>query len=89
MSIWITHPTIYPQIKGTIKKNNRIVYDCMDDMVAFPEVKNDPEKVKFILKSEKALLEKSSVVFCSSDMRSHISSRFDASVMFWACMLFA
>ncbi len=65
--IWITHPTIYPQIKSAIKRNNRIVYDCMDDMVAFPEVKNDPDKVKFILKSEKALLQKSRVVFCSSD----------------------
>lgn len=65
--IWITHPTIYPQIKRAIKKNNRVVYDCMDDMVAFPEVKNKLDKVKFTLKSEKELLESSSVVFCSSD----------------------
>ena len=65
--IWITHPSIYPQIKRAIRKNNKLVYDCMDDMIAFPEVKNQHNKVKFILTAEKQLLKKASLVFSSSD----------------------
>ena len=65
--IWISHPSIYPQIKCSLKKNNRLVYDCMDDMIAFPEVKNNPKKVEEILKAEKDILKRGSTVFCSSD----------------------
>lgn len=65
--IWISHPTIYPKIKCALRKNNHIVYDCMDDMIAFPEVKNDPKRVAEILKTEKEILLKNSIVFCSSD----------------------
>lgn len=70
--VWITHPTLYPQIKCALGKNNRLVYDCMDDMVAFPEVKNDPKKVNSILKAERELIEKSSAVFCSSEYLKNI-----------------
>lgn len=66
--IWITSPIFYMQIKSSLKKSNIIVYDCMDDMIAFPDVKNNKNKVRLTLRSEHEILSlKNSVVFCSSD----------------------
>ena len=65
--IWITSPFLYPLVKAT-PNNTCLVYDCMDDMAAFPDIKCDKNKVKDVINSERELLKRNrSVVFCSSD----------------------
>lgn len=63
--IWITAPMLYPIIKPFIGKQ-RVVYDCMDDMVEFPDVKNNSKLKEKILRAEKELLMMSDVVLVSS-----------------------
>ena len=65
--IWITSPFLYPLVKAT-PNSTCLVYDCMDDMAAFPDVKCDKNKVKAVINIERELLTRNrSVVFCSSD----------------------
>ena len=65
--IWITSPILYPVVKPMIRSGQKIIYDCMDDMVEFPDVKNNNSLRRFILNREKELLEAADCVFVSSN----------------------
>lgn len=66
--IWITSPLLYPQIRNSLKKRNTLIYDCMDDMAAFPDVKGNKRKVRSVIEAERQILKaKNSIVFCSAD----------------------
>lgn len=65
--IWITSPFLYPLVKSA-RDNSFIVYDCMDDMAEFPDIKCNKNKVKNVIDAERDLLTRSrSIVFCSSN----------------------
>lgn len=65
--VWFTCPSMFLLFKGMIKPKNKIVYDCMDDIMEFPFCKNSALLTKKILHAEQELLNKSSIVFCSSE----------------------
>lgn len=60
--IWVPFPTLYDYLP--VKRNFKIIYDCMDDAVEFNF--SDHYKNK-ILKLEKELIKNSSIIFVSSD----------------------
>lgn len=61
--IWVSAPDIFESLPSSIKPG--IIYDCMDDVVEF---KANSKHIKEILENEKALIKKSSHIFCSSLM---------------------
>ena len=64
--VWITSPIIYSFLRYSLS-GKKIIYDCMDDMIEFPDIKNHPLLEKEILNNEKELLMKADIVFVSSD----------------------
>jgi teichuronic acid biosynthesis glycosyltransferase TuaH len=62
--VWITDPRAYERIVNAIPKNTNIIYDCMDDVLAFnlsPEVKT---KISIL---EQELVSSAQFIFCSSE----------------------
>lgn len=59
--IWITFPALYDYIPSDTK--SKVIYDCMDDAIAFDPRFYFRDK---LLKSEKELIKRSSVIFVSS-----------------------
>lgn len=64
--VWITSPVIYSFLRYSLH-GKKIIYDCMDDMIEFPDIKNHSLLEKEILDNEKELLMKADIVFVSSD----------------------
>jgi len=62
--IWITHPEMFNYIKNSIY--SLLIYDCMDDILEFPMVKNNVNISNELFILEKNLCEKSKIIFCSS-----------------------
>lgn len=63
--IWFTSPYLF-KLYYTKKCKSKIVYDCMDDFLEFPNVKNDKFKRAKILREENYILQSANVVFCSA-----------------------
>jgi glycosyltransferase involved in cell wall biosynthesis len=59
--IWITSPILYESVKNL--KKPVMVYDCMDDILAFP---SNFSQAETLAKAENDLINQSSIVFCSS-----------------------
>lgn len=64
--VWFTCPSLYPLFKNRITSHNRIIYDCMDDIVEFSFCQNNILLKKKMLLAERELMEKSDIIFCSS-----------------------
>ncbi len=60
---WICHLTIYKYLPKNIYKNTTIVYDCMDDALAFSDTLKNR---KINAQMEKCLLNRADIVFASS-----------------------
>ena len=65
--VWFTCASMYLLFKNRIAPNNRIIYDCMDDILEFSFSKNNLYLRNKLLKAEQELMNKSDYVFCSSD----------------------
>lgn len=66
-SVWLTSPGLYRSIKNAISANQKLIYDCMDDILAFPAIAADKSWKKEMEKQEKALIERADLVFCTSE----------------------
>lgn len=64
--IWLSSPLQYATIKKIIKKDQFVIYDCMDDYFTFPEQQIDQISLSIIKKNEPLLLQRANKVFCSS-----------------------
>lgn len=64
--VWITSPILFPVIRPLLDRKQKIVYDCMDDMIEFPEAKGNDKLRRLILQSEKELMSAADYVFVSS-----------------------
>lgn len=62
--VWVTFPTLIPEIGFRLLKNKMILYDCMDDAQEFCL---NEEKRQHIIRKEKALLEVADQVLVSSN----------------------
>lgn len=63
--IWVTDPLLWWLIKDK-KHHAKVIYDCMDDLIAFPYYEKYPNVVDFTVSEEKTLLETADYVFFSA-----------------------
>lgn len=65
--VWVTHPFLYRfLIFFNFKINVKLVYDCMDDVLEFPDIVNNVSRLKSMLDLEKELVGRSSFIFSTS-----------------------
>lgn len=65
--VWVTHPFLYRfLIFFNFSTNVKLVYDCMDDVLEFPDTVNNEVRRKSILKLEEALVSRSKIIFSTS-----------------------
>lgn len=75
--IWITTPNQYEFIQPLLKPYQKVIYDCMDDMVSFPSVSSDIKYRKHMEKSEVALIQRADLCIFSADyLRQTVLSRY-------------
>jgi glycosyltransferase involved in cell wall biosynthesis len=60
---------------GLISKKQILIYDCMDDILEFPEIKRNKLVAEKMFKYERKLIDDSDVVFCSSLNLSNVIQR--------------
>lgn len=66
--IWISDPFQFLYLKSSIPSHIKVIYDCMDDLLEFPE--NTTENIQYrhlLLKAEKELIIRANKIICSSD----------------------
>jgi teichuronic acid biosynthesis glycosyltransferase TuaH len=61
-TLWLTHPSLVEALSAGLMRLP-IVYDCMDDALAFPASKSRRE---LLARLERTLVERSSIILCSS-----------------------
>lgn len=68
-TIWITDIRLYHYLKyiKSGKRNITLIYDCMDDTLAFPKIAKNNHKVAYLSKDEQDLLKASHFIFASSE----------------------
>jgi len=68
--LWFTHPYFFEFIADEVNSYmyNMIVYDCMDDYLAFPDIKNQSTLKNKLFNIEKMLCHISDVIFVSSNV---------------------
>jgi teichuronic acid biosynthesis glycosyltransferase TuaH len=64
--IWVTHPYYFPDIEGALAPGQKLVYDCMDDNINFPEIISNKSLREQLFRYENGLVKKCDIVFCSS-----------------------
>lgn len=76
--VYLTHPFLIKMIPKDILKNAKLViYDCMDDALAFPSVESDNDIKKFIMECEKYLCDTSDLILTSSyDLKKKLIQRY-------------
>lgn len=60
--IWFSSPNLYPLLKKRIKNNQCVVYDCMDDHLAFPNA-----NTKTVKRDELELIRRANKVLFSAE----------------------
>lgn len=65
--IWITYPYLYEWIAGLNLDNIRLVYDCMDDALEAPNVRDNALIRSTLFSLEEKIVKHADVVFASSD----------------------
>ncbi|MGE5364533.1 MAG: hypothetical protein ACM3SM_10405 [Bacteroidota bacterium] len=82
---WITHPILLEFIDVKLFTNGLIVYDCMDDALTEPSVVKSGKSIR-LRNLERILVEKSSLVFCSSDnLKAKILTRYGVNDKCFVC----
>lgn len=61
--VWLTDLRLYPYIKGILGANQKLIYDCMDDILEFEILRNQFEELESI---ERELFLNSNFIFFSS-----------------------
>lgn len=75
--VWVTDPRHYCLVKRKLQTGQRLVYDCMDDMLEFPYVKKYPKLEKYTFEAERMLLEDADIVICSANaLKEKLVNRF-------------
>lgn len=64
--IWITDPFYYQIIKNIIQDTHIIVFDCMDDFMEFPQIKNNNKLAQIYLLAGKNIMSRANLIITSS-----------------------
>ena len=74
--IWLTSPELLPYIPK-LNKNQILIYDCMDDMLSFPKIRNNKKLFNFYYKNEYELINRANIIITTSaNLKSVIESRY-------------
>lgn len=65
--VWLTHPLLMEDIEHDLSDKHKVIYDCLDDVLEFPFVKQDKALLAKIRDAEQRTIGKSRVVICASD----------------------
>lgn len=65
--IWITYPYLYEWIAGMKLNNAKLIYDCMDDALEAPNIKDNALVRNNLFLLEKKIVKRANVIFASSD----------------------
>lgn len=75
--IWYTYPNLILDIRDNCFYNKNIIYDAMDDILAFPSVENNREYRSKLFYFEKKLYQRANVIFASSEnLKNELISRY-------------
>lgn len=65
--VWVTDPVLWWMMKDSIHKDTtKLIYDCMDDNIAFPYMDKYPRYKEFYMQMESELIRNADYVFCSA-----------------------
>jgi teichuronic acid biosynthesis glycosyltransferase TuaH len=64
--LWVTHPSMYQLVRDNFADDIRVVYDCMDDVLEFPDALANPKKLRYLTDLEAALCHRANIIFSSS-----------------------
>ncbi|MHA6724021.1 glycosyltransferase [Sphingomonas sp. RS2018] len=64
--VWVTHPNMFDLVRQSLRAEAVLIYDCMDDVLEFPDTRHDPAKREAMARLEGALAARADVVFASS-----------------------
>lgn len=74
--VWVTSLSMYSLISNVLPSNTKLIYDCMDDELEFPSIKNNEIILREACLAEIELLNRAEIVFCSSAyLKNKISKR--------------
>lgn len=77
--VWLTSPRLHGFVKPLLTKNHIVVYDCMDDVLEFPDAKSDKKRQQKLFNLEQELCGRADIIFCSSDfLRQKLLNRYGA-----------
>jgi hypothetical protein len=65
--VWVTSYSMYSLIYRFLPTDVKLIYDCMDDELEFPHIKNNAVLLKEAVLMEKDLMQRANVVFCSAE----------------------
>jgi teichuronic acid biosynthesis glycosyltransferase TuaH len=65
--VWLTHPDLFGDIGSMIPARAKVIYDCMDNVLEFPYLKDRPEWREETFRRERELVLRSDLIFASSD----------------------
>ena len=75
--IWFTSPTFVSWIPKSYYQKKTIVYDCMDDFLEFPQIKQNSNRLRYYTDSECYLVHKASALIASASyLKSKLISRY-------------
>jgi glycosyltransferase involved in cell wall biosynthesis len=77
--LWITHPRTFSYFKDIRQVDKiKIIYDCMDDVLFFPHIRDNKTYRKEILALEEELCNRAHYIFFSSDnLHNSLSHRYN------------
>jgi teichuronic acid biosynthesis glycosyltransferase TuaH len=65
--VWVTDPALYYYIKDALSNKTRLVYDCMDDNLEFPDVKSNQVEKERLECLENSLVARADIILASSE----------------------
>ena len=75
--IWFTSPIFVSWIPKKYFQKKTIVYDCMDDFLEFPEIKQSRNKIRFYHDNEFLLTKQASIIIASASyLKAKLISRY-------------
>ena len=77
--VWVTHPGMFDLVGRRLARGAKLVYDCMDDALEFPDTRSDPRRRSKIAAIEERLIDRADVVFSSSHyLKGKLQARYGA-----------
>ena len=65
--VWITSWSMYTLIEKKLPLTTKLIFDCMDDELEFPDIKINKNILSNALSKEREIMKRADVVFCSSE----------------------